>query len=354
VRPSGRSTDGALEGATARVDLGNQWLDPDGSQIDDLDTPSGLRQQQVFGLGRPQVTVAVDPGSQFVTQDLSPGTWTVAWTARANSLSGAVTVQIPDLDVFSTEVDFPGLAVTGVVNTKDGQPAGGARVRELTSGDLVLAADDGTFALGGLQPGPAALQAQLGDLLSRTLNLTIPADGSLDPVTLVVGDDSNKITVQVISAGGAPVGGAFVFFQEQGGGITLLTTAADGTASATVEGAQPPAVRAAAYAGGIWTLGAWTPWDAAQQGILLPSDASGHGALVVTSAQGALVKLQSSDGWDLSWLYQLLGIPLQAAPAMPLVISGLPGGAYGLSAVGGGAVAVTVPEEGAVEARVGP
>jgi hypothetical protein len=448
VRASGRSTDDSLEGATARVDLGNQWLDPDmlqaevhdgeavvpnvpagpvtvsvlagqklvcdkrvtvgsdgsqasagsagsdmdvdcskkamtvagavklgdvaagagylvwrsagadgaapgDSQIDNVDSPGGLRQQQIVGLGRPQVSTSVDDGSRFQTQDLSPGPWSVSWTARTGALSGAVTVEIPDLDSFVTELVFPGLAVTGTVSTQDGKPAAGARVRELTTGDLAAAADDGTFTLGGLQAGPAVLQAQQGDLSSRPLHLDIPAGGTLDPVKLVVGDGSTKVTIQVATAAGAPAGGAFVFFEEQGRGIRFLTTGADGAASAGIEGDPPPAVRAAAYAAGLWTLGPWTAWDAAQQGLALAIDPSGRGSLVVSSARGATLKLLSSDGWDLSWLYQLLGEPLQAAPAKPLEVQGLPAGAYGLSGGQAGiAIEINVPAAGAVEARL--
>lgn len=101
------------------------------------------------------------PGEELGAPASQAGAEAFPWTAHANSLSGTVTMQIPDLDTFSTEIDFPGLAVTGTVSTKDGRPAAGARVRELTSGDLVLAADDGSFALGGLQPGPAVLQASI-------------------------------------------------------------------------------------------------------------------------------------------------------------------------------------------------
>jgi hypothetical protein len=437
VRPTGRSTDDSLEGATARVDLGNQWIDPDmlqaevqggeavvpnvpaglvtvsvlaanklacdkqvtvagepdldvdctrkamtvtgivklgtapavagallwqpaggdtagvgDTQINTTTTGAGLRQQQVFGLGRPQVTTPVDQGS-FQTQDLTAGAWSVAWESPSGSLSAAVTAQVPDLDTFATELDFPGLSVTGTVTTQDGKAAPAARVRELTSGNFALAAQDGTFTLAGLPPGPATLQAQQDQLLSRLLRLDLPADGNLDPVKLVVGDNSTKIDVQVTTAGGVPLGGAFVFVQQQGGGTLLLTTGADGTTSTTIDGAEPPAVRVAAYATGVWTFGAWTPWDTAQQGLALASDPNGHGTLVVTSTQVAAVRLLSADGWDLSWLHQLLGLPLQAAPANPLEIQGLPAGAYSLGK-GGAAAAVTVnvPDQGATEVKL--
>jgi hypothetical protein len=135
--------------------------------------------------------------------------------------------------------------------------------------------------------------------------------------------------------------------------LRLLTTTFDGTATASLDGDEPPAVRAAAYAGGVWTLGSWTPWDAAQQGLSLASGSAGRGVLVVTSAQGAAVKLLSADGWDLSWLYQYLGAPLQAAPAKPLEIQGLPAGAYAVSAGGGQpAVPVSVPDAGSVAAQL--
>jgi hypothetical protein len=323
------------------------------SQVESVDSPAGLRQQQVFGLGRPQVDTAVDDGSQFVTQDLSPGLWSVSWTARAGTLSSPVTVEIPETDSFATALVFPGLTVSGAVTTRDGKPAAGARVRELASGNLTAAGDDGTFVLAGLPPGPATLQAQQGDLLSRPLRLDLPADGSgTDPVRLVVGDDAASLKVQVVSASGAPVAGAFVFLEEQGAGLRLLTTGADGTASAGLEGGAPAAVRASAYAAGIWTLGAWTPWDTAQQGLALESDGAGRGTLVISSTQPAAVRLVSADGWDLSFLYQILGAPLQVLPTKPLELQGLPAGAYTISGGSGAAVTLSVSGQAVSAARL--
>jgi Carboxypeptidase regulatory-like domain len=468
VRPSGRTADDDLEGATARVDLGNQWLDPDmlqadvrggeavvpnvpagpatvsviaanklvcdkqvtvadgagdmdvdcgkkaiavqgmvkfggvsggagtliwkstdaglapgDAQIDSLDSPAGLRQQQVYGLGRPQVDVAVDEAGTFQTQDLAPGTWSASWSPRGGTLYGSITAVLPDTDSFSLDLLFPGFALSGVVVGKDGKPAAGARVRELTSGDLTTSGDDGTFILGGLPPGTATLQAQQGSLSSRPLRVDLGADpaasadptntadsaspppstilatpatlagGTRDPVTLVLSDDAApKIAIQVTTAAGAPVAGAFVFLEQQGLGQRLLTTGADGQATAGIEGAEPPAVRAAAYAGGLWALGAWTSWDAAQQGLALAIDAAGHGAIQVVSTRTGLLQLVSTDGWNLSWMLQELGAPPAAGSGAPAV-RGLPAGAYAVSLGGAGpAQVVDVPADGSVEARL--
>ncbi len=143
------------------------------------------------------------------------------------------------------------------------------------------------------------------------------------------------------------VAAAFVFLQ-QGATVSMMSTGADGSITTSMDGGDASAVRAAAYAGGLWALGSWTPWDVAQQqGLPLVIDPAGHGALLVTAAQGGRVRLLSMDGWDLSWMYQLLGLPLQALPGNPLEVSGLPVGSYGLSEGAGAPSIVNVSAQGA-------
>jgi hypothetical protein len=136
-------------------------------------------------------------------------------------------------------------------------------------------------------------------------------------------------------------------FLQQGATVSMMSTGADGSITMSMDGGDASAVRAAAYAGGLWALGSWTPWDVAQQqGLPLVIDPAGHGALLLTAAQGGKVRLLSMDGWDLSWMYQLLGLPLQALPGNPLEVSGLPAGSYGLSEGAGAPSIVNVSAQG--------
>ena len=129
-----------------------------------------------------------------------------------------------------------------------------------------------------------------------------------------------------------------MFLEIAGQGQRLLTTGADGKATAGLEGPEPSAVRAAAYAGGAWALGAWTPWDAALDGLTLAIGSNGGGSVVIESVRGGVVKLTSADAWDLSWMLMQMGAPTVLVPGRPLDVSGLPAGSYGI-ALGGADVA---------------
>src|SRR5262249_51364406 len=106
-------------------------------RIDTVESPAGLRQQQIVGAGRPQGNLTGGADGRFETDELTAGRWQVLWFLQG-SASSAVTLDVPDGDRFETLLDFPGLAVSGTVTDRDGKPVEGARVRDLTGGALAF------------------------------------------------------------------------------------------------------------------------------------------------------------------------------------------------------------------------
>ncbi len=322
------------------------------SRIDNVVSPGGLRRQTIVGEGRPQVDVPVGPDGSFETADLTPGRWQVSWTAEAGMSSTAQAVEIPEIDRFATVISFPGLALTGQVMDEQARPVEGARVRELTTGALALTGPDGIFTLAGLDGPKAVLQASLGELSSPIVDIELSPDRPAEPVLLTLERRSAaQIAVRVVSAEGSPAGGAFVFLEEDGRGLRVLTASADGTASAAFEPPLPARVRAAAILGSSWALGSWISLDQAREGLSLSLAGRDEGMLVESEACQGSPRILSPEGWDLSWMLQLLGTPLFLAPGRPVRLEGLPPGAYTLS-LDGASVAVPVHSGELVEKQL--
>ncbi len=315
------------------------------ARIDTQVSPTGLRQQQSFAAGRPQVDVEVAADGTFQTRDLAPGSWRVFFQPLQGSATPDVPLEIPRGDRFEAVLPFAGLNVTGVVVTKDGSPAGGAQVSELTSGALAIARADGSFLLAGLAPGKLALQARQDELASTVTPIDLSAATPPAPVRLVVGRQSPpQVVVTVLDRAGAPVSGAMVFFEEEGKGMRLLATSTDGSAAAGIEAPLAPRVRAGAFAGGGFALGDWTGLEEARQGLTL--QLAGTGGLVVRSARGeGAARVLSPNGWDLSWMMRLLGGATEVTPAKPLRLEGLPAGDYTVT-LGPSAATVSVTAGG--------
>jgi len=304
--------------------------EPEGwARIDTQVSPSGLRQQQVFGAGRPQVDVAVEADGSFQTLDLTPGPWRASFQPQRGSGTPELSLQIPPGDHFEAVLPFAGSNLAGVVVTKDGNPAAGATVSELTSGAVAFARPDGTFSFVGLAaPGKLALQARQDELSSTVATIELSAERLPDPVRLVVQQqDPPQVAVTVLDRSGSPVAGAMVFFEEEGKGMRLLVTATDGKAPAGIEVPLAPRVRAGAFATSGFVLGDWTGLEQARQGLTVQLGATG--GIVVSSASGeGLARVVSMSGWDLSWLMRLLGASTDITRAKPLRLDGLPEGAY--------------------------
>ncbi len=314
-------------------------------------SPGGLRQQTIVGEGRPQVDVQVGPDGRFLTEDLTPGRWGVSWNPEAGAVSSSQTIDIPEVERFETVISYPGLVVTGRVVDEEGQPAEGARVREMTSSALAFAGPDGGFTLSGLGGTKAVLQAQRDELGSRVVEIELEPDRPPEPVLLTLGSRADsRIDIRVVGEGGSPMAGAFVFLEEEGKGTRLLVTGTDGLVSVSFEPPLPAQIRAAATSGNAWALGNWMSRDNTREGITL--EFAGPGGLLVTSEhhQGS-PRLVSPNGWDISWLLRLLGGPLFLAPEQPLRLAGLPPGAYTLS-LDGVNVTVAVRAGDEVSARL--
>ena len=177
-------------------------------------------------------------------------------------------------------------------------------------------------------------------------------EGSTAPVRLVLGDhDSPGLSIQVTDTAGGPAAGAFVFLEEEGKGLRLLTTAADGKATVTLEAPLPIRVRVAALASGRWALGPWVSREAAGRG-LAPLAAGGSSSLRVQSREkrGA-PRILHETGWDLAWMLRLLSSPLSLSPEQPVQVTGLPPGRYAIS-LAGASTTVQVGESDSGEGRI--
>lgn len=311
------------------------------SRIDNTVSPGGLRRQTIVGEGRPQVDVAVGPDGAFETADLTPGRWLVSWTTEAGMPSAPQEVDIPGVDHFDTVLSFPGTSVTGRVLDAQDQPVEGARVRELATGVLVLTGADGAFTLAGLEGPRAVLEARLGELASPVVEIEVTPGRPVEPVLLTLDRrEAGQVRVRVATAEGVPAAGSFVFLEEEGKGLRVLTSAADGTASASLEPPLPARVRAAATNGTSWALGSWLSLEQAREGMSLTLSGRDEGLLVASEACQGAPRVLSPEGWDLSWMMQLLGTPPFISPERPFLLEGLPPGSYAVSLDG---IGVTIP-----------
>jgi hypothetical protein len=313
------------------------------SRADTVISPAGLRQYQIVGAGRPQVSVPVSSDGRFQTDELTPGTWQVLWFSHG-SASSELAVVVPEGDRFETVLEFAGFAALGTVTDAEGKPVEGARVRELTSGALAFSQADGSFALAGLKAGKAAVQAEHSNQRSKVSEIQLGGEAAPPPLRLVLGEHQGPtVTITVVDAAGAPAAGAYVFFEEAGKGQRMLVSDAAGAATVTLEAPLPAQVRAAAFAGGAWGLGGWVTMEAAGDGLAVAL--SGAGSLQVSSEQGrGSPQILSDQGWDLSWLLRQLGSPPTISPDQPLQVNGLVPGTYTVSLSGRSVTVLVTPD----------
>lgn len=329
------------------------WSAPDlsmPSRIDTVVSPGGLKQFQIVGAGRPGVSVAIASDGSFETEDLSPGRWLVIWLSQG-SASGEQIVDIPAGEHFETILSFPGLAVTGTVVDRAGQPVERARVRELAGGGIAFSDREGRFSLVGLKPGKSVIQAQLQDQTSPLAELNLRIGETAEPLRLVLGERKvPSLTVRIVDAGGAPIPGAFVFVDEEGKGQRLVVADAQGKAEIRLEPPLAPRVRAAAFSAGSWGFGDWLDGPIAEAGLRV--EVAGAESFVVTSeTHRGSPRILTSNGWDVSWLLRLLGAPPMLAPDRPLQMSGLVAGRYSVS-LDGASITLDVARQRTVEGRM--
>jgi hypothetical protein len=139
---------------------------------------------------------------------------TVRQSPAALAIAGDTVLQVPE-----------GTRVRATAQVRDGR---GHEIVGLApawhSGDLGVAAVDGTGEITGVTPGRAALTAELGGLSARLTAEVVPVAASL---TVISGEGQRAaverrlgapITVQVVSRGGRPIPGVPVRFTTSDGG----------------------------------------------------------------------------------------------------------------------------------------
>lgn len=296
-------------------------------RIDNRYSPAGLRRQQVVGLGRPDVQVAVLDDGSFRTRDVAPGTWQVQWSPAGGSRGPRTTVEIPRADVASIIVRFGGESLLGRVVDREDRPVTDAQVMEHARGAFGRSDEVGAFRLHGLGAGPFALQARSAEGASRVVEGEIEPGRAIEPIVLVLGEErALHLDVTVERVDGTSAVGAFVFLQEEGKGQRILTVGSAGRAEAEIASPLPKLLRVAATDGTAWAFGEWVSWDLAKRGLALRL---GSGALHLASAdQRGRPTIGAPNGWDLSRLLVQIGLPPVLAPEQPLRLFGLPPGTY--------------------------
>ncbi len=294
-------------------------------------SPGGLLRQDVLGAGRPQVNVSVAPDGYFATEALRPGRWEVAWAPREGSLSKTRALELPERESVELALDFPGQIVSGRVETADGEPAGGARVRETTSGAIVFAAKDGTFRFTGLEAGERFVKARRDERESRPLRVDLVPGEPLAPILLTLLEPTDDgLTIIVVDTNHAPVVGALVFVELEDD-TRILTTDGDGDANLRLDPPFPVRLRVAVHGLNRWALGGWLAWrEAMAEAPILALGDTGS-LTMVTEERSGVPQIVDASGWDVTMLLSRLGVRPRLSAGLPLVIEGLPVGSYGIS-----------------------
>jgi hypothetical protein len=298
-------------------------------------TPGGLTQNQVFTANAPEIEVPVGAGGSFSTQDLRAGTWQVSFQPDDGGTTEPLSLQLSGDKDQALTLPFPGFAVAGTVLDAEGKPVREARVRETEGGTTTLSAGDGSFRFDGLRRRIYFFRASKDDATSDPVKVAVGEGQEKAPILLTLRDDAPRpaLTVHVTDERGVPAPGAFVFVDLPGRGLRVLTADLSGTASLLLDPPYPETVRAAARIGAAWSLGTWEPFDRAQDGLALSPGATGSLAVASREATGSL-QIAAPGGWNLTALLGILGIPPLLGQAPRLEITGLPVGAYVLTAGG--------------------
>jgi hypothetical protein len=288
-----------------------------------------LKRSRIFSASSPATTVEVDEDGRFASGELRPGRWEVLWHPASGPSAGPRPVEIPDTERHTLSLEFPGLALSGVVVDTDGAPVSRARVRLVSGEAFTVADDEGTFTLGGLEPGVHLVQARTSTTSSAPLEIRVEPDHPPDPVELVIAEREPDLRL-LVTLDGVPAAGALVFLEEEGRPLRILTAAGDGRLAVELQSPASARVRTAVHAGGHWHLGGWRPRSAAGESDdeeLAVSSERGSLAIVAAEAAGR-PQILTADGWDFSALLSWLGSPPRLSPTSPLTVGGLPTGTY--------------------------
>ncbi len=313
------------------------WQPADTAQVPALimarQTALGVRQDQTFGAGRPQVDVEVDAGGAFRTNRLRPGKWAVTWLPAAGSMTAPETVELPAAATHDVQLAFGGMSLSGVVIGEDDSPVTGARVRVMETGDaaFTFSRSDGSFSLVGLEPGRHQVHARFGELNSQVVEALIEPGREPEPVVLVLAENAlEKVEILVLAGDERPASAAFVFLERDDGRVRMVTTDLDGRAAVELRPPAPRGLRLAGVSDGRWALGSWLSLETASDGVTLTLKDTGAIRIASREQQGAAT-IFSADGWDVSWLLTRIGARPWLSPDLPLVIRGIPEGRYTLA-----------------------
>ncbi len=213
---------------------------------------------------------------------LSTGTFsaTVPGTYTVTANSGCTFCAPGQVSFTITVAALPTLAIAGgdgqnalvgaayalplqVLAQDSGAPAAGVTIDWVVTGDATLVPGGPTDAAGlagatvtaGATPGPVSITATRADAptVSVTFNLTVEALGTLsiiggDGQTLLAGQASNPLEVELLNAAGAPIAGATVTWSTSAGSLAAATsvTNAAGVATNTVTVSTAGAVQVTA------------------------------------------------------------------------------------------------------------
>jgi hypothetical protein len=294
-----------------------------------------LRRAKAHWGGRPDVGVKVAADGSFISDRLRPGTWKVRWHPGSGTASSPLDVELPAGEVREVRLEFPGRRVVGIVIDRGERPVAGARVSDLEGGAVSISKSDGSFELSIAEERPLRLQARKDERSSEVLLLAPASEIEPKQIRLVIEEREDEIPILVAQANGDSIPGAFVFLQEEGKGIRLLTTSLDGRVAAKIHPPRSRRFRAAAFAAGIWALGEWQDRPAALEGINVVFEQSSPeeaGTLRMEAAEpSSRPRVVAATGWDLTLLLARLGRRLETVGDDVLLLRGLPAGAYEVS-----------------------
>lgn len=298
------------------------------------------RQQQVFAPHSGRHSAEVGHDGRFTVPRLLPGTWEVFWMPERGRAVAPRRVEIPAADVHPLVLQYPGLTLRGSVVDAQRRPVSGAEVRDIRGEAFARTAADGSFVLAGPGAGTWQVQARHRDRASRVQTVEVTEDRTPDPIALMLEQARGVVRA-------AAPAGALLFVETDPGALRIVNADAGGIAELRFQEPLPARIRVAASAGGVFLLGAWTPFGVAvENGLALEPGATG--TLHIRSKERSGSVTIGAHGWRIDRLLQWLGAFPSVAPEAPLTLQ-VPAGTYEI-ALGNQTRVVAVERDRAREA----
>ena len=269
----------------------------------------------------PQQKAEVGSDGRFEGPRLIPGVWEVTWMPEAGRMYPPKTITVADAAVQEITLDYPGLSVDGIVLDANRRPVKAAMVNELDRHGFALSREDGTFTIGGPEPGRWRLQARWANQASDVKEVVVEDRPERPQVELVLGAEPNDVRV-------AAGRGAMVFLDSDAGAFQMASADDTGIATFHLQPPLPTRVRVASNTNGRWTLGEWIDrTEAVKTPIELKSGEAGN-LVVHTKGAAGPVSITSMNGWRIDVLLQWAGASLRLLPGSDATVTGLPPGTY--------------------------